>query len=122
MPFRFTDTQRPALVSHQKREAPTERKPNRWTGQLGFAEWWSRLLTVPKGARSLEVNLGWESQETGFDLYLVSPSGRNYRDGGRRLRVDAPEAGQWRVAVQAVQGQGSALGFWVEPEISSGQD
>ncbi len=122
VPFQFTGAQRPAMISHQKREAQPERKASRWTGQLGFAQWWSHLLTVPKGARSLEVKLGWESQETGFDLYLVSPSGRNYRDGGRLVRIEAPEAGQWRVAVQAVQGQGSALSFWVEPEIRAGQN
>jgi murein DD-endopeptidase MepM/ murein hydrolase activator NlpD len=122
VPFEFSGAQRPAVSSHQKHEARPERRASRWTGQLGFAQWWSHLLTVPKGARSLEVKLGWENQETGFDLYLVSPSGRNYRDGGRLMRVDSPEAGQWRVAVQAVQGQGSALSFWVEPEIRAGQN
>lgn len=122
VPFRFTELQRAPLLSHQKQQAHPDRKTDRWTGQLGFAQWWSHLLTVPKGARSLEVRLGWESQETGFDLYLVSPSGTNYRDDGRLVRVDTPEAGQWRVAVQATQGQGSALAFWVEPAIRAGQN
>ena len=121
VPFRFNETHLPALVSRQIEKARPERKADRWTGQLGFAQWWSHLLTVPRGARSLEVKLGWESQESGFDLYLVSPSGRNYRHDGQTVRVDAPEAGQWRVAVQAIQGQGSALAFWVEPQIRTSQ-
>ena len=121
VPFRFNDPQLLPLVSRHTENTRPERRADRWTGQLGFAQWWSRLLTVPKGSRSLEVKLGWESQETGFDLYLVSPSGRNYRDDRRMVRIDAPEAGQWRVAVQAIQGQGSALAFWVEPQIWAGQ-
>ncbi|HEY3440414.1 MAG TPA: M23 family metallopeptidase [Paludibaculum sp.] len=119
VPFRFNDSHLPGLVSRQIEKAQPERKPDRWTGQLGFAQWWSHLLTVPQGARSLEVKLGWESQDSGFDLYLVSPSGRNYRHDAQLVRVDAPEAGQWRVSVQAIQGQGSALAFWVEPQIQS---
>ena len=122
VPFQFTGSQRPVVISRQTKQLQPERKRDRWTGQLGFSEWWSHLLTVPSGARSLEVKLGWESQDSGFDLYLVSPSGRNYRDGGRQMKIETPEAGQWRIAVQAIQGHGSSLSFWVEPEIRAGQN
>ncbi len=94
--------------------------PVRWNGQLGFSAWWSRQMTVPRGAKSLRVTLGWPEGDSEFDLYLVSPSGRSFSEGSKELRVDSPEPGEWRVAVQAVRGQGSELSFWVEPEVLTG--
>lgn len=116
VPFRFTD--RPAATVVSRTVAPVVKTPAarpRWSGALGFAEWWTRLLPVRRGTKALEVKLGWDDQATDFDLYVVSPSGRTYRTESEDFHIDAPEPGSWRVSVQAVRGSGNNLSFWVEP-------
>ncbi|MBI4892284.1 MAG: M23 family metallopeptidase [Acidobacteria bacterium] len=122
VPFRFEE--RSGVISSALRPAQTAAKASkpalRWQGEAAFAQWWTRLLSVPSGARSLAVKLGWEDRSNEFDLYLVSPSGRTYRPEGPEgaLRVPQPEAGQWRVSVQAVRSGGESSVFWVEPEVT----
>jgi len=100
-------------------QAP-KRKP-KWEGAVAFAQWWSKPLAVGRKARTIEVRHGWDDPKAGFDLYLVSPSGRKYAhnagDREQPLRVASPEPGQWYVYVQAVQGDGSALPFWVDAAV-----
>lgn len=113
IPFRFVD--KPAMLTRTVAPAAKPAVRPRWNGELGFAEWWTRLLSVPRGARTLQVKLGWDDQSTDFDLYVVSPSGHTYRPESEDLRIDTPEPGSWRVSVQAVRGSGNSLSFWVEP-------
>lgn len=93
----------------------------KWEGTVAFAQWWRKPLPVPKRARRLEVRHGWEDPATGFDLHLVSPSGRRYvHDAGSReapLVVASPEPGRWYVFVQAVHGGGGELPFWVDAAV-----
>ena len=93
----------------------------KWEGAVAFAQWWRKPLAVPKRARTIEIRHGWEDPATGFDLHLISPSGRRYvHDAGRRedpLVVPAPEPGQWHVYVQAVHGGGGELAFWVDASV-----
>nr|WP_321477503.1 M23 family metallopeptidase [uncultured Paludibaculum sp.] len=116
IPFRFED--KPVVLTKAATPGRPQAKPAvrpRWSGELGFAEWWTRLLPVPRGAKALEVKLGWEDKATDFDLYVVSPSGHTYRPEDEAIRIEGPEPGSWRVSVQAVRGAGNSLSFWVEP-------
>jgi len=96
-------------------------KKPKWEGTVAFAQWWSKPLAVPKKARTIEVRHGWQDPGLGFDLYLVSPSGRKYaHEAGSReeaLMVASPEPGEWYVYVQAVQGGGGELPFWVDAAV-----
>jgi murein DD-endopeptidase MepM/ murein hydrolase activator NlpD len=117
VPFRFEE--KPAVLTKRvTTSAAKQHARTRWEGDAGFAQWWTRLLPVPQGARSLAVKLGWEEKNNDYDLYVVSPSGRTYRVEEDVLRLDAPEAGQWRVSVQAVRVVRDGVGFWVEPEVT----
>lgn len=87
----------------------------RWTGQAGFAGWWSHWLVVPGNARKLTVRLGWKDAGSEFELYLVDPHGRWIRAAGRELTLADPLPGRWRVSAQCVRGGAE---FWVEPEIT----
>ncbi|MBI5083558.1 MAG: M23 family metallopeptidase [Acidobacteria bacterium] len=113
VPFVFD--QSGTVLSQNKPPKPSPR----WTGEVGFAEWWTRLLEIPRGTSALDVQLGWESQGSDFDLYLVSPSGRTYREESERVHVNVPEAGQWRVSVQAVRSNPGGQQFWVSPQVKS---
>ena len=94
---------------------------SKWSGAVPFAGWWSNVLTVPPGSKSLQVQLGREDAGTEFDLYVISPTGRQFSSSTTRpetVAVPNPEAGQWRVSVQAVQGSGESLPFWVGHSIT----
>lgn len=119
VPFKFEEA--PAVMTKNVKPPANpvkQAKAVRWQGDAGFAQWWTRLLPVPRGARRLAVKLEWEERLNDYDLYLVSPSGRTYRAEDKQFRVDSPEAGQWRVSVQAVKLGREGAGFWVEPEVT----
>lgn len=101
--------------------AQAPKKKPKWEGSVAFAQWWSKPLAVPRRARAIEVRHGWEDPKVGFDMYLVSPTGRRYaHQAGEReepLKVMSPEPGQWYVYVQAVQGGGGKLPFWVDAAV-----
>jgi murein DD-endopeptidase MepM/ murein hydrolase activator NlpD len=88
-----------------------------WQASVALSEWWTQTLTVPRGAKALEVLVAWAKKESEkVDVYLVSPSGAQY--GGpyvdpSKLRVERPEAGPWRISVQGVKGGGEAIEFEV---------
>ena len=94
-------------------------------GQVSVAQWWSEMVTVPKGMKMLEVTLAWPGANDGLDLHLVSPSGRHYGWYGdttgysgsntnpQEFRVPQPETGMWRISVQGMRGSG-AIDFGVE--------
>lgn len=105
--------------------------PPTWSASVPVAGWWSELTRIPKGARSLEVKLGWDSADRDFDLHLVSPSGRHYGPYADRTGYNAsagtsesfeivdPEAGTWRVSVQGIRGNGEAMPFQVFRGVST---
>jgi murein DD-endopeptidase MepM/ murein hydrolase activator NlpD len=96
-----------------------------FTGHLGFSEWWTQLVSVPARAPSFEATLTWPQRDAGFDLHLMSPSGHHYawyadatgysgsNDGPQQFRIPNPEAGTWRVSVQAVRGGAGQVAFEV---------
>jgi murein DD-endopeptidase MepM/ murein hydrolase activator NlpD len=93
-----------------------------WQARVGLSEWWTQTMTVPRGAKALEVLVAWaKTKSEKVDLYLVSPSGAQY--GGpyadaRRMRIDQPEAGAWRISVQGVKGEGEAIEFEVRGSVA----
>lgn len=114
VPFAFGAPLPPAAIESAEARGGAPGRP-RWTGEARFSEWWSQLLSVPKGARQLVVRLGWDDPTSEFDLYLVNPSGEWTRAEGREITVPGPQPGTWRVSVQNIKG-GAA--FWLEPEIT----
>ncbi|MBL8213455.1 MAG: peptidoglycan DD-metalloendopeptidase family protein [Bryobacterales bacterium] len=101
-----------------------------WVGSVGVAAWWSELTSVAPHARSLEVRLGWDTEERDLDLHLMSPSGRHYGPYGDRTGYDAgnkeeafvisdPEPGLWRVSVQGMRGDGSAMPFRIHRSVTA---
>ena len=90
--------------------------PPQFTGHLSVEQWWSDVVAIPKGAKSLDATLVWKAADADLDLHLVSPSGRHYawyadttgysgkKTNPQQFRVPRPEPGVWRVSVQAVQG------------------
>jgi murein DD-endopeptidase MepM/ murein hydrolase activator NlpD len=96
-----------------------------FTGQLGFSEWWTQLVSVPARAPSFEATLTWPQRDAGFDLHLMSPSGHHYawyadatgysgsNDGPQQFRIPNPEAGTWRISVQAVRSGAGQVEFAV---------
>lgn len=95
------------------------------SGQVSVAEWWSKLVTVPKGAKTFDVSLSWPGADNALDLHLVSPAGRHYgwygdttgysgpRSNPQEFHVSKPEAGLWRISVEGVRGSGP-IAFGVE--------
>ena len=127
IPFRFEDlpSAKPRGTVISRNSAPASASNSRWSASVPFAGWWSNILKVPPGSKSLQIQLGWEDQNAEFDLYVVSPTGRQFNSSAARpenLAIPNPEAGSWRVSVQAVQGDGESLPFWVGHSITPGRE
>ena len=96
-----------------------------FSGQVSVAEWWSEVVSVPKGSKTFDVMLSWPGSSDALDLHLVSPSGRHYgwygdttgysgqRSHPQEFHVAQPEAGLWRISVEGVRGSGT-IAFGVE--------
>ncbi len=105
-------------------QSKTARPPAgpRWQARVGLSEWWTETLTVPKGAKALEVLVAWTKKDAQkVDVYLVSPSGSQY--GGpyadpRRMRIEQPESGAWRISVQGVKADGDPIEFEVKGNVA----
>lgn len=101
----------PAQLAAVPRAAPPQ-----FTGTLSVEQWWSDVVSVPRGAKSFDVTLAWKSADSDLDLHVVSPTGKHYSWYGdtsgysapkanpQEFRLPHPEPGFWRVSVQAVQG------------------
>ncbi len=93
-----------------------------WTARVGLSEWWTQIITVPKGARSLDVLTAWANKASHkVDVYLTSPSGYQYGgpyENGERLRVEQPESGSWRISVQGVKASGDVIEFEVRGNVA----
>jgi murein DD-endopeptidase MepM/ murein hydrolase activator NlpD len=97
-----------------------------FSGQLSVEQWWSDLVSVPKGSGTFEVSVTWSGAGNDLDLHLVSPSGRHYGYYGdtsgysgpqtnpQQFRVAKPEPGLWRISVQAVRAGEGPIRFGVE--------
>ncbi|HYL38787.1 MAG TPA: peptidoglycan DD-metalloendopeptidase family protein [Bryobacteraceae bacterium] len=101
------------------------------SGQVSVAQWWTELVTVPKGARTLEVSLAWQAAASQLDLHLMSPSGRHYGWYGdtsgysgantnpQEFHVARPEPGVWRISVEGVRGGPGPIEFAVHASPAS---
>ena len=101
-----------------------------FSGELSVEQWWSGLVSVPRGSKTFQVTAQWSPAGAELDLHLVSPSGRHYgwyadvtgysgpHTNPQEFRVPSPEAGLWRVSVQAVRGGLEPIQFGVD---TSGQ-
>jgi hypothetical protein len=97
-----------------------------FSGQLSVEQWWSELVSVPKGSGTFDVSVAWSGAGNGLDLHLMSPSGRHYgsyadttgysgpQTNPQQFRVPQPEPGLWRISVQAVRGGEGPIQFGVE--------
>jgi murein DD-endopeptidase MepM/ murein hydrolase activator NlpD len=107
--------------------ASTGTSPDRqFSGQLSVEQWWSELVSVPKGSGTFDVSVEWSGAGNSLDLHLVSPSGRHYGYYGdttgysgpqtnpQQFRVPKPEPGVWRISVQAVRGGEGPIQFGVD--------
>jgi hypothetical protein len=93
---------------------------------VAVAQWWSDLVLVRKGAKSLDATLVWSAGDAGADLHLVSPSGQHYGWYGnttgysgqetkpQRFRIPHPEAGIWRVSVEGTRSGAGPIEFGVD--------
>lgn len=118
-------------VVHKPAPTPTPRRRSTLEGSVEPAQWWSEVVTVPRRARSFEVELRWDQAGSDLDLHLVSPSGRHYgwygekqgysgqRTNPERFTIDLPEPGYWRIAVQGASGTG-AVAFEVQSHVEAG--
>jgi hypothetical protein len=94
--------------------------------QVAVAQWWSDLVLVRRGAKTLDATLAWDAADAGADLHLVSPSGQHYGWYGnttgysgqqtrpQEFRIPHPEAGVWRISVEGTRGGGAPIEFSVE--------
>ena len=112
----------PIEVTRHTSPKKTEAVGPHWTAKVGLSEWWTQTITVPKGARALDVLTAWSNKATHkVDVYLTSPSGYQYGgpyENAERLRVEQPESGSWRISVQGVQASGDAIEFEVRGNVA----
>lgn len=102
---------------------PLQLSAPQFTASISVEQWWSETVSVSKGAKLLDVQLDWKASGAGLDLHLVSPGGKHYGWYGettgysgknanpQQFRLPRPEAGLWRVSVQAVQGGSMPIQF-----------
>jgi hypothetical protein len=124
------DCTRPAdevvAVNKTGREsAPPAREPQ-FRGSVAVAQWWSELVLVREGAKSLDATLVWAGADAGADLHLMSPSGEHFGWYGnttgysgqqtrpQQFRIPHPHAGIWRISVEGMRGGADPVEFSVE--------
>jgi hypothetical protein len=96
------------------------------SAQVSVAQWWSELVSVPKGARTFDVSVAWRAASAQLDLHLVSPSGRHYawyaettgysgaNTNPQEFHLPRPEPGAWRISVEGVRGGSEPIEFTVQ--------
>jgi murein DD-endopeptidase MepM/ murein hydrolase activator NlpD len=101
-------------------------------GQVAVAQWWTETITVPKGAKILNVVLAWKNAGDDLDLHLMSPSGRHYGWYGditgysgantnpEQFHLEQPEPGTWRISVEGMRGGPNGIVFELEASPSAG--
>jgi murein DD-endopeptidase MepM/ murein hydrolase activator NlpD len=93
------------------------------SGEVSVEQWWSELITVPKGSKTLDVLVSWAGANSNLDLHLMSPSGRHYGSYGdtagysgsntnpQQFQVPQPEPGLWRISIQGMRGGPGPIRF-----------
>jgi murein DD-endopeptidase MepM/ murein hydrolase activator NlpD len=93
---------------------------------VAVAQWWSDLVVVRKGARTLEATLAWAGADASADLHLMSPAGEHYGWYGntagysgqqarpQRFRIPHPQPGIWRISVEGMRGGPGPVEFSVD--------
>jgi hypothetical protein len=98
------------------------------SGAVSLQQWWSDIVTVGRGSKTLDVTLTWAGAPGDLDLHLMSPSGRHYaayadttgysgETNPKSFRVPDPEPGLWRISVEGMRGSGP-INFGVETSAS----
>ena len=102
------------------------------SGQVAVAQWWTETITVPKGAKALDVVVAWKSATDDLDLHLMSPSGRHYGWYGdttgysgsdknpEEFHIARPESGTWRISVEGMSGGPNGIEFAIQASPSPG--
>jgi hypothetical protein len=106
--------------------APAPAREPQFRGSVAVAQWWSELVLVRRGARSLDATLAWAGADAGADLHLTSPSGEHYGWYGnttgysgqqtrpQQFRIPHPQAGIWRISVEGTRGGADPVEFSVD--------
>lgn len=141
IPFRFEDlpdwargggyrtvvsTNESALCDCRSRRLVAGSSPaeGQFSGSVSVEQWWSDVIAVSRGSKTLDVTLTWAGSPADLDLHLMSPSGRHYaayadttgysgQTNPKEFRVPNPEPGLWRISVQGMRGPGP-ISFGVE--------
>ena len=117
-----------AMVASSKsgRETAAPAHELQFRASVAVAQWWSDLVVVRRGAKSLDATLTLPEDAAGADLHLVSPSGQHYGWYGnttgysgqqtrqQSFRIPHPEAGVWRVSVEGTRSDAGPIEFGVE--------
>ncbi len=111
----------------------TAKAKAQFAGSIQVEQWWNGVVRVAKNARSLQATLLWQDAAADLDLHLVSPGGKHYgwyadstgfsgqRTNPQSFKLAKPEAGLWRVSVQAVRGGYAPIAFTVDTSGVSAQ-
>jgi murein DD-endopeptidase MepM/ murein hydrolase activator NlpD len=106
--------------------APAPAREMQFRASVAVAQWWTDLVLVRKGARSLDATLSWSDADAGADLHLMSPSGVHYGWYGnttgysgqqarpQEFRIPHPEPGIWRISVEGTRGGADPIEFGVD--------
>jgi murein DD-endopeptidase MepM/ murein hydrolase activator NlpD len=118
----------PLCDCRERHPGPVERASSghRLAGQVSVAQWWSEVLPVSRGAKTLDVVVSWTAAASALDLHLVSPSGRHYgwygdntgysgfQSNPQEFHVPQPEPGQWRISIEGMSGGPGPIDFHVD--------
>jgi len=108
--------------------APTPRGAHepQFRGSVAVAQWWTDLVVVRKGAKSLEATLNWTDAASDVDLHLMSPTAEHFgwygntagysgqRSRPQRFRIPHPRPGIWRISVEGTRGGPGSVEFSVD--------
>jgi hypothetical protein len=111
--------------AREVREARDAHEPQ-FRGSVAVAQWWTDLVLVRKGTRSLDATLAWTDSSAGVDLHLMSPSAEHFGWYGnttgysgqqtrpQKFRIPHPQPGIWRISVEGTRGGPAPVEFSVD--------
>ncbi len=121
------DCSRPAGARPVSKTGPPP-PAHRWEGAVAVAEYWTDLISVPRGTGQLDLKLAWTGDGRDLDLELISPKGRRYgwyedtrplaaAPSAEKFLLSSPEPGTWRIVVRGMKGGGERIPFAVETSV-----